>query len=303
MSAIGIGLSSDFLGAVELQRVEEYKFCRKRRIGFRFICACIALILATERAKADEPITAGTLLAWGVALLLGGTAVAVVVKKHSKVKVRAKADKITDINVQVETGDDQGSVPPKGDINNGVRTNDTNFKIITTPTMITTTMNAGGEGNAINAGLEPVSYFSSVETTLAITPLSTYDELGINLNVGNSIASITQTTPVIFGEAGYNFTAEIVTSSGTVLSTLIDQTFQISGTNSQTVDSAGLNESVFVTSAELSALGIGPLDNLNVLVSYAAFGSAIPEPSTWVLVIAGFAGLGLTGYRSKRRKA
>jgi hypothetical protein len=32
-------------------------------------------------------------------------------------------------------------------------------------------------------------------------------------------------------------------------------------------------------------------------------GSAVPEPSTWALMLAGFAGLGFVGYRSSRKSA
>jgi PEP-CTERM motif len=34
-----------------------------------------------------------------------------------------------------------------------------------------------------------------------------------------------------------------------------------------------------------------------------AFGSAVPEPSTWAMMVIGFAGLGYAGYRSSRRAA
>jgi len=34
-----------------------------------------------------------------------------------------------------------------------------------------------------------------------------------------------------------------------------------------------------------------------------AFGGAIPEPTTWAMMLAGFAGLGFAGYRSTRRSA
>jgi hypothetical protein len=34
-----------------------------------------------------------------------------------------------------------------------------------------------------------------------------------------------------------------------------------------------------------------------------SIGSAVPEPSTWALMLAGFAGLGLVGYRSSRKSA
>ena len=35
-------------------------------------------------------------------------------------------------------------------------------------------------------------------------------------------------------------------------------------------------------------------------VSYNIGSSAIPEPSTWVMMLAGLTGLGFVGYRSKR---
>jgi PEP-CTERM motif len=302
MSSIAIGSQSVCVG-MSARALEKARPCIRRRVGFRAVCVSLALLLATERAKADEPITVGALIGWGVALILGATAVKILTSDKTKVKVKAKADKVIDTEIEVETDKKQGSLPPQGNINKGVATVDTNFKIITGDTGSTVTMNAGGQGNAINAGLESVSYLSSVETTFTITPQSVYDDLGISLNVGSSVASITQTTPLTFGEAGYNFTAEIVSSSGTTLLPVFDKTFEVSGSNSQTVDSSGLNQSFFITSAELANLGIGPLDNVNVLVSYTAFGSAVPEPSTWALILIGFAGLGFAGYRSKRRKA
>jgi hypothetical protein len=34
-----------------------------------------------------------------------------------------------------------------------------------------------------------------------------------------------------------------------------------------------------------------------------SIGSAVPEPSTWALMLAGFAGLGFVGYRLSRKSA
>jgi hypothetical protein len=40
-----------------------------------------------------------------------------------------------------------------------------------------------------------------------------------------------------------------------------------------------------------------------IMVSEVEFGSAVPEPSTWIMMIAGFAGLGFMAYRRKARPA
>jgi len=40
-----------------------------------------------------------------------------------------------------------------------------------------------------------------------------------------------------------------------------------------------------------------------IMISEAEFNSAVPEPSTWIMMIAGFAGLGFMAYRRKARPA
>jgi len=40
-----------------------------------------------------------------------------------------------------------------------------------------------------------------------------------------------------------------------------------------------------------------------IMVSEVEFGSAVPEPSTWIMMIAGFAGLGFMAYRRKAKPA
>ena len=40
-----------------------------------------------------------------------------------------------------------------------------------------------------------------------------------------------------------------------------------------------------------------------VMVGEVSFDSGIPEPSSWVMMLLGFAGLGIVGYRSARKSA
>jgi hypothetical protein len=53
--------------------------------------------------------------------------------------------------------------------------------------------------------------------------------------------------------------------------------------------------------------GFGPNIDLTIIASEGAgdfvLGGAVPEPSTWAMMLVGFAGLGFAGYRSTRRQA
>jgi hypothetical protein len=49
--------------------------------------------------------------------------------------------------------------------------------------------------------------------------------------------------------------------------------------------------------------GSGPAEPLQFSVFGTSLGEAVPEPSTWVLMLLGFAGLGFAGYQTSRRAA
>jgi PEP-CTERM motif len=75
------------------------------------------------------------------------------------------------------------------------------------------------------------------------------------------------------------------TSSGTTTITADGSVFKIDSFFDVFID-------VSLPAAGLSRSGIGPIQL-----------AAVPEPSTWAMMLLGFAGLGFTGYRALRKSA
>jgi PEP-CTERM motif len=69
--------------------------------------------------------------------------------------------------------------------------------------------------------------------------------------------------------------------------------------DNQTIASLGFTPGTYVFSWNSSVVGTAVTDD-SVTVEV---GSAVPEPSTWAMMLLGFAGLGLVGYRASRRAA
>ena len=85
-----------------------------------------------------------------------------------------------------------------------------------------------------------------------------------------------------------DITATIYNSSTVVVATLTDEEgFPLSG-NVDSLQASGIEYVVFSVNPQ------GGITNLT-------FNSAVPEPSTWAMVLLGFAGLGFAGYRRSRK--
>jgi hypothetical protein len=100
---------------------------------------------------------------------------------------------------------------------------------------------------------------------------------------GNARGDVDKTTTITLGD----FTTSITLGSS---SPYAPHTFSFTTTGGQ------------LSFADLPA-GNQNLGNVLDNVTLSAGAGAVPEPSTWALMLAGFAGLGFAGYRASRRNA
>jgi hypothetical protein len=149
----------------------------------------------------------------------------------------------------------------------------------------------------------PGEYWGWTETTAATNsgPVLTYGNLGslqtLTVTAGGSETLPNQSTPIDYYVNVFlpgDWTTE-GTSTGDYNNLSWDPAFSTptftynSGTNMTTVSS--------VDFAFIPSVGGGP--NLN----FTLIGSAVPEPSTWAMMLLGFAALGFAGYRASHRNA
>ena len=57
------------------------------------------------------------------------------------------------------------------------------------------------------------------------------------------------------------------------------------------------------TGGALSFTNLNPADNFGLLLDNVQLASGVPEPSTWAMMLVGFAGVGFGAYRQSRRAA
>jgi hypothetical protein len=122
---------------------------------------------------------------------------------------------------------------------------------------------------------------------------------GVNAQVGTMTFSFT--TPVTavggflndYAYYGPGGAVASVYSPADVLLETTDLTFQTGG---------GLNSGQFVGFVDVGPIGSLTLSNSDVALVNLTVGT-IPEPSTWAMMLIGFAGLGFAGYRASHRAA
>lgn len=115
--------------------------------------------------------------------------------------------------------------------------------------------------------------------------------------------SVSDAITIEFSLDGITFSGPIVLGSGLAVSTGVNKSYYYGG-------GGPFDSTLFVTSIDLSDYGFGAGDTIKAaritgspeldLIRVAGLGAAVPEPTTWALMIAGF---GLAGAGLRRRRA
>jgi hypothetical protein len=120
---------------------------------------------------------------------------------------------------------------------------------------------------------------NSFTTSLGTTSFGAPVALGLNPNNGN-----------IFIQSGIDTVFDFFLSPAGNSTVQTDYTFSVTGTG------VTFNDSFFA-----NLLGATQLDVTSA--SDVTFSAAVPEPSTWAMMILGFAGVGFMAYRRRNKQA
>jgi PEP-CTERM motif len=133
----------------------------------------------------------------------------------------------------------------------------------------------------------------------------TNPSLGVFENVGTVTVSIGGGSPVTFSDSTQVFSAQSLSTVGfedLAVDDILDSvsasfaSYALKTSIGPIVGSAEINSgSSFATSG-----GAFVLTSVGETATFAAATSGVPEPSTWAMMLIGFAGLGYAGYRRAR---
>jgi hypothetical protein len=196
--------------------------------------------------------------------------------------VPAKADPVFTTTFTIDHC--TGTCGPAGTVFGSITLTDTaagvDFSISVAPGVA---FNFNGNGfNTFNFGVDKpltVGYFTFAAGTTGFVPVipsGHQDGFGDFLYGVNHTASGTSTTPINFSVAGIDF-ADFVKSTGGNDSVFFS------------IDAVGLNGNTGLIGSQFS----GGVINTTV--------GGVPEPSTWAMMLLGFAGVGFMAYRRKRQ--
>jgi hypothetical protein len=152
------------------------------------------------------------------------------------------------------------------------------------------------------ANLQTSTAFDLGSATLRVNTVASGDKSGLAVGDDVSIAP----TDLMYGTSPFpSFTKSWTDSLGTFTETL-NKVVSINRatTNAITVDFSGVLNGPGFTNAPAMLIftanqAAGPGGTITASFTETA-ASVIPEPSTWAMMLAGFAGLGFVGFRSRR---
>ena len=171
---------------------------------------------------------------------------------------------------------------------------------------IMTVMDLVGGGVSVDFSLDQATFFASTG--------GPHITLGFNLNKTITAGDLTITSPTGVGAPTFTFTAPTGTLQPGFGSLTAGLAGDWSGTSNHFAgpidfDIAGVSVSNFVANSSgffavvdgLGPNGTGEIGgNMETIGTPVTTSGAVPEPSTWAMLLIGFAGLGFAGYRNAK---